>query len=232
MLLITRLRRVWSWLVDQRSRSVNFGAYSLGRDVEGAHNVVWGGANGVARGVTFSSRVVLGYGSTIGANSMLVGPVEIGRYTQLGPSVGIYAQDHPTGLLSTYINRALLDGELKRFVDRVPVQIGNDVWVGHGAVLLKGVKIGTGAIIGAGAVVTTDIPPYAIAVGVPARIKGYRFDPELVQALLDSRWWELSPTELSRWRELLTMPLSEDRDRALSALRQFALTRRKPQGTI
>ncbi|MCP6565175.1 hypothetical protein NL503_27760, partial [Klebsiella pneumoniae] len=61
----------------------------------------------------------------------------------------------------------------------------------------QGVKIGTGAIVGAGAVVTKDIPDYAVAVGVPAKVIKYRFDQQTIDALLDTEWFEKSPNEAS-----------------------------------
>lgn len=70
------------------------------------------------------------------------------------------------------------------------VEIGNDVWIGANAVILPGVKIGDGAVIGAGAVVTKDVPPYAVAGGVPASVRKYRFRKELVSSFLRIRWWD------------------------------------------
>jgi acetyltransferase-like isoleucine patch superfamily enzyme len=67
--------------------------------------------------------------------------------------------------------------------------IGHDVWIGHAAIIMPGVNIGHGAIIGSGAVVTKDIPPYAIAVGVPAKVIKYRFDETTIAALMDIAWW-------------------------------------------
>ena len=72
------------------------------------------------------------------------------------------------------------------------VTIGNDVWIGHGAVILPGVSIGTGAVIGANAVVTKDVPPYMIVAGVPAKILRPRFDEKTVERLLQSAWWDWS----------------------------------------
>lgn len=68
--------------------------------------------------------------------------------------------------------------------------IGNDVWIAAGAQVLHNVTIGDGAVIGANAVVTKDIPPYAIAVGVPARVIGYRCDEKLIDSLLEVKWWD------------------------------------------
>ena len=68
--------------------------------------------------------------------------------------------------------------------------LGNDVWIGHGAIVLPGVHLGNGAAIGAGAVVSRDVPPFAIVVGVPARIVRYRFEPEIIAALERIAWWD------------------------------------------
>jgi phosphonate metabolism protein (transferase hexapeptide repeat family) len=68
--------------------------------------------------------------------------------------------------------------------------LGNDVWIGHGAVVLPGRRLGNGAAVGAGAVVTADVPPFAIVVGVPAKIVRYRFAPEIIAALERIAWWD------------------------------------------
>lgn len=68
--------------------------------------------------------------------------------------------------------------------------IGHDVWIGHAAIIMPGVTIGNGAIVGSGAVVTKDLPPYSIAVGVPAKIIKYRFDEPTIKALMDIKWWD------------------------------------------
>ena len=78
-------------------------------------------------------------------------------------------------------------------VDETPksVEIGHDVWIGEDACIMGGVKIHTGAVIGAKAVVTKDIPPYAVAVGVPAKVIKYRFEKDIIGRLLKSCWWDL-----------------------------------------
>jgi serine acetyltransferase len=64
------------------------------------------------------------------------------------------------------------------------------VWIGRGAFVMRGVEVSDGAIVGANAVVTHDVPPYAIAAGVPARVLGYRFEKDRIDQLRVSRWWE------------------------------------------
>jgi virginiamycin A acetyltransferase len=76
--------------------------------------------------------------------------------------------------------------------------IGNDVWIGREAVIMPGVRIGDGAIIGARAQVTRDVPPYAVVVGNPGRVAKMRFPPETVEALLAIRWWDWEPERIGR----------------------------------
>jgi acetyltransferase-like isoleucine patch superfamily enzyme len=88
--------------------------------------------------------------------------------------------------------------------------IGNDVWIGEGAFIRRGVEIGDGAIIGARAVVMRDVPPYAIVGGAPARIIRYRFEPDIVEELLQLQWWryglsavegaDFTDIDLALWR--------------------------------
>ena len=78
------------------------------------------------------------------------------------------------------------------------IVLGNDVWVGFEAVILAGVTIGDGAIIGARAVVTRDVPPYAIVGGVPARLIRRRFDEATIESLLALQWWDWEPERIRR----------------------------------
>jgi len=82
--------------------------------------------------------------------------------------------------------------------------IGNDVWIGQNAVILPGVTIGDGAIIGANSVVGSDVPPYTIMVGNPARELRRRFDDELIDLLLRFRWWDRSIEEINALIPILT----------------------------
>ena len=76
--------------------------------------------------------------------------------------------------------------------------IGNDVWIGQNATILPGVHIGDGAIVGANAVVSKDVPAYAVVVGNPAVVKKYRFDEETIKLLLELKWWDKPVEEIKR----------------------------------
>jgi len=84
------------------------------------------------------------------------------------------------------------------------VCIGNDVWIGMGAVIFSGVEIGDGAVVGAYSVVRTAVPPYAIVLGNPAQIVGYRFPQEKIEALLKIKWWDWDIREIKKALPLLS----------------------------
>ena len=121
----------------------------------------------IEQGASFPYSVKIGENSGIGVRCEINGPVEIGNNVMIGPDVIIYTQNH------AFIKKNVLIREQK-YLPTQKVVIGDDVWVGRRVIILPGVHIGKGAVIGAGAVVAKDIPEYAIAVGNPVVIKGYR----------------------------------------------------------
>jgi virginiamycin A acetyltransferase len=94
--------------------------------------------------------------------------------------------------------------------------VGNDVWIGHGAIIMSGVEIGDGAIIGAGSLISKNIEAYAIYVGNPAQKIGYRFDSEVIEKLIKIRWWDNSKIKINRMIEHLSKSPSESLDKLLS----------------
>ena len=168
------------------------------------------GANKLSANAVFlNSR--MGYATYVGERSFIKN-TEIGRYCSIATDVMTVAGTHPTQFVSihpafystakqsgfTYVKEDAfeeydyLDKERK-----ISVKIGNDVWIGTRATLLEGVTVGDGAVVAAGAVVTRDVPPYAIVGGVPAKVIRYRFSPEEIEKLLEIKWWEKDPAWLS-----------------------------------
>ena len=134
----------------------------------------------------------------------------IGRYTSIASGVRILNVNHPLSFKGTsglFFNPAL--GLCDRWlVDHNPLLIGNDVWIGANAVILPEVScIGDGAVIGAGAVVNRDVPPYAVVLGNPARLVKYRFPEEIIAQLLEERWWERDLSELTEGIGEFQVPL-------------------------
>ena len=125
----------------------------------------------------------------------------IGKFCSIGPNFIAGWGIHPTHGISTHPmfystkkqNGMTLSTDNK-FKEQAPIKIGNDVFIGMNTIVLDGVEIGDGAIIGAGAVVTKDIPPYAIAVGNPIKVIKYRFEDPTIDNILKIKWWEKEET--------------------------------------
>lgn len=125
---------------------------------------------------------------------------EVGAFVSLAPRCKVGGGgDHPLDQVSHHSlfyrperrqHPQVVFSKYDKFTDDLrKTVIGNDVWVGSDAVIKHGVHIGDGAVVGAGAVVVKDVPPYAIVGGVPANIIKYRHSPELREALIESQWW-------------------------------------------
>lgn len=95
---------------------------------------------------------------------------------------------------------------LENLQSRGDTVIGNDVWIGENVTVMPGVKIGDGAIIGKNSTVASDIPPYTVAAGNPARVVRERFDEELKNLLLSYKWWNLPPEKIAEIIPVLTSP--------------------------
>lgn len=130
----------------------------------------------------------------------------IGKFCSIAANVRINALSHPMERVTThkityrpneYFKYAGVDAAFRDFRRSRAVRIGNDVWIGHGAVVMPGVTIADGAVVGANAVVTKDVEPYQIVAGAPARPLRHRFPEDVRAALLRMAWWDWPPERLS-----------------------------------
>ncbi len=129
-----------------------------------------------------------------------IGSTTIGKFSAIAAGCHIGLAEHPTTrAASTHPIFYRRDPARSfDFADRTyreevtPTHLGHDVWIGAGAIIKGGITIGDGAIVGAGAVVTADVPPYAVAAGVPARVLRFRFEQDEIAFLQEVRWWDWS----------------------------------------
>jgi len=125
-------------------------------------------------------------------------PVSIGNYCSIAAGVlFIAAGEHPMTLVSSYpFPDSGRFGPPTRDIAKGPITVGNDVWIGSRAIILSGVKIGDGAVVGAGSVVSKNVEPYAVVAGNPAKLIRHRFEPKVIEELLAIRWWDWSDNQI------------------------------------
>ena len=137
--------------------------------------------------------------------------LEIGKFCSIADNVSIFlGGNHRSDWASTYpFNKILPFKNVAQDIQGHPsskgnVIIGNDVWIGYGATILSGIKVGSGSIIGAFSVVTKDVLPYEIVAGNPARHIRYRFDDVIINNLMRIEWWNLEDNEIVKISALLS----------------------------
>ena len=179
------------------------------------------------------SQSCVGAYTYIGRRTSLVS-ARVGRFCSIASDCQIGMGTHTLSCLSTSPVFTEADNGLRRrWVDEAltnpyrPVTLGNDVWVGLHVMIMGGITVGNGAVIAAGAVVTRDVPPYAVVGGVPARVIRYRFSPDVQQAIEESRWWELPENSLRQHLSLFQKEhLTAEDVRALHGLQAVKPTER------
>jgi len=157
------------------------------------------------------TAVEIGDGTGINGKIRIVGGarVMIGKYCAIGSDVKIISSNHDitkanlqSKFATDFFNQSIdvLKGETK---------IGNNVWIGDSVIILPGVQVGDGAVLGAGSIVTKNIPPFAIAVGNPAKVIKFRFSQKIIKKLLKISWWDwpINKIILNKNFLLLILPL-------------------------
>lgn len=191
---MTKLKRVLSLICRQRER------LATRRKFKG---VIFTGSNEI---ISRAGIVEIGEYTTIPNVQILTwnssDTVKIGKFCSIASGVKILGGgNHRIQRVTSYpLKYVLLYNMRKRTDDcsesRGPTVIGNDVWIGLDAIVLSGITIGDGAVVSAGAVVTKDVPPYAIVGGNPAKIIAYRFSEEQIKDLLKIKWWNMDTKKI------------------------------------
>jgi acetyltransferase-like isoleucine patch superfamily enzyme len=161
----------------------------------------------------------MGFGSYIGDGSHL-SSTSIGRYTSIADNVRLVVGRHPVKeFISTHPafytdqnSTSLQYVKCKKYKevvyakDNYLITIGNDVWIGSDAAIIQGVKIGDGAIVACGAIVTHDVQPYSVVAGVPAKVIKYRFDNSQIRILKQTKWWDWPENIIAKRAKLFENP--------------------------
>jgi acetyltransferase-like isoleucine patch superfamily enzyme len=177
--------REWLSTIVELPASIDDGSYAI--DAIGAYTYLGGG------GSQFDHVAVIGRFCSIATGVIAGLPEHPAHFLSPHPlfegAASWAAEPEFRQSNSATINKA--QGLLYRWrQDRFgKIEIGHDVWIGEGAFIRRGIKIGNGAVIGARAVVVNDVPPYAIVAGTPARVLRFRFDPDTIAALEELEWW-------------------------------------------
>jgi virginiamycin A acetyltransferase len=147
--------------------------------ITGHHNTVMNGSLICANSIVDSYNYI-GYHT-------LISKTTIGRYNSIANNVNIGHGEHPTDRGSTSL--FMIDVSYEELT-RLDCIITHDVWIGSAATIRRGVTLGIGCVVGANSFVNKDVPPFAVVVGVPAKILKFRFPQEKIDLILQSRWWE------------------------------------------
>jgi len=156
----------------------------------------------LGKNTTVGKNSVVDRFSTIGNETFIntncmITKATIGNYCSIGSGVVIGPGEHHLEAIS--LSGRFYKNAYEELTNK-PCEISHDVWIGTNAIIMRGLKVGIGAVIGAGAIVTKDVPDFAVVVGVPARILKYRFEKEKQNQILESKWFE---KELNEAKEIV-----------------------------
>ncbi len=158
--------------------------YSLSRAVKPGKHVM------IRKGVEIGREFSIGDYSYVSGPISYIESAHIGKYCSIARQTVIGVGNHNYKLVTTHPIAAGLLNQVSASPQKSAPIIGNDVWIGINTVVMRGVVIGDGAVIAAGAVVTKNVEPYSIVTGIPARHLKFRFSEKHVKDLLSIKWWD------------------------------------------
>lgn len=164
----------------------------------------------VAAGSRVHPQVEIGAFTRINAASDIA-PCSIGSHCAIGGRLVVRSQNHHLNFpnMNGWVQREIVRSSVRvTGEDRGEVVIGHGCWIGDSVIILPGVRVGNGAVIGAGSVVTKSVPDFGVAVGVPAKVVRFRFSPEVIAMLSVNPWWNWTVDQMRARREFFETDLS------------------------
>ncbi len=164
----------------------------------------------LSAGSRLKAKTVIGFGTRVNGKLLTKGSssCRIGRYCAIGADVKIITSNHK-------ISHANLQCSLQNKLEAQDleytlgdVEIANNVWIGDSVTILTGVNVGNGAVIGANAVVTRNVPPYAVVAGCPAKAIRFRFDKHIFNQLETIAWWNWPQDKIMRNKAFFDLDLT------------------------
>jgi acetyltransferase-like isoleucine patch superfamily enzyme len=162
----------------------------------------------IGKGSRIADRTTIGDGSRINGTITIKGSgrCTIGKYAALGDQIKLITSNHRTDSVNLQYALARKIG-IDVPVDAVTdITIGHNVWIGDNSLVLAGVRVGNGAIIGAGSIVTKDVAAYSVVAGAPAKELRKRFHEDRIREIEDSAWWDWSLDEMRANRAFFEVP--------------------------
>ena len=163
------------------------------------------------KGSVFNDRLAIGEGSRVNGPIVIKGEgaCSIGKYSAFGADIKIITSNHAMDTANIQIKLQRRIGARSIAECGADVQVGHNVWIGDSVIILPGVSIGDGAVIGAGAIITKDVLPFSVVVGAPAKELKKRFSNQIVDELLQIKWWFWDEDRMRRNRDFFDLNLAE-----------------------